>query len=160
MIGETLIAMVAGGAGAFCYDRWFRPARLNQPPTPPEPGPPEPPVPPEGRAYSDSTAKIKIKTGMVLLIPSTGGYAPDATDAELVLVGDRTKDDSGWFEVERLGAGGYTTRIKSEVYADVARIVYVEKLEEFLDALGMSESAARRKSAMPLLRSPAEWLFR
>lgn len=157
MIGETLISMVAGGAGAFVYSRWFQPKRLQGPPVPPQPGPPEPPVPPPGRVYSDSTAKVRLEAGMLVLIPSTGGYAPDATDAELVRVTDRVED--GWLQVESLRADGYTRAVQPEVYAEAARVVNVQKLEEFLDALGMGESEARRKSATPLLRSPGEWLF-
>lgn len=156
-----LCGFLGGAGGGFVASRMQHLRRQASNPNAhrrrPEPGPPEPPKPPR-RAFSSSPyPRIKLRQGDIVLIPSDGGYAPDASDPEMVRVLTVAGNQA---TVLRVNPEGEAPRfINAEPYADAVRIVNFEKLLDFLDALGKDESHARRKAATPLLRSPEEWLF-
>lgn len=104
--------------------------------------------------------KVILKPGMIVLIPSDGGYAPDATEPELCFINPPPSQlaDRGLVQIEGL----ITDRaefIENEVYSDAIRIVHVKMLTSFLDSLTMPEYAARRKDAASLLQNPEAGLF-
>lgn len=113
-----------------------------------------------GEEDVNAPPKMTLKPGMIVLVPSDGGYAPDATEPELCFINPPPAQlaDRGLIQIEGL----ITDRaefIENEVYSDAIRIVDVKMLTSFLDSLTMPEYAARRKDAASLLQNPEAGLF-